>query len=235
MSKELPPPPKNITEQDMLSALKLFVSIMRSIGLSEKTIKSYVSGITDFANYAGNPKIKDVNIAIITEWINSRLKEGFERKKGRVNLTEEEKIKAQTTLHYYTIFLRKFLRWTGIDGRIVPIVKKPVAKAPRTLDEKEIDLLYKASKDINDLLIVSLLFETGIRASELLAIKISDIDLEKGEIRIRGKYGKERIVFLGPTSKEILKIYLMKKRPCEKLLNITYSVIRSLCLWHKFG
>lgn len=64
-----------------------------------------------------------------------------------------------------------------------------------------------------DKAIFELLYATGIRCSELVAIKLSDIDLEQKTIRIYGKGRKERIVLFGQKAKDSLLSYLKHERP----------------------
>lgn len=52
--------------------------------------------------------------------------------------------------------------------------------------------------DVRDLLILTMLYETGMRASELTGLEDADVDLARGEIRITGKRNKERVVPFGP-------------------------------------
>ncbi len=65
--------------------------------------------------------------------------------------------------------------------------------------------------------IVYLLFQTGMRVSELCNLKLIDVDLEDGSIRVLGKGNKERIVYFKENAKTLLKEYLEMIRP--RLLN----------------
>ncbi len=66
--------------------------------------------------------------------------------------------------------------------------------------------------DQRNLLILEMLYATGIRVSELVNIKNNDIDLYNNSIKILGKGSKERIVFYGSFCEDILKIYLKEGR-----------------------
>lgn len=67
--------------------------------------------------------------------------------------------------------------------------------------------------NIRNRLIVELLYATGIRVSELVSIKISDISFSSKEIKVMGKGSKERIVYFGEYAEEILNLYLKSARP----------------------
>ena len=62
--------------------------------------------------------------------------------------------------------------------------------------------------DLRNRLIIEMLYATGVRVSELVNIKLSDINFNEQSIRIMGKGRKERIVFYGEYAKEILDKYL---------------------------
>lgn len=64
-----------------------------------------------------------------------------------------------------------------------------------------------------DRAILELLYATGIRCSELVMIKLQDIDMHQKIIKIQGKGNKERIVLFGSKAQERLQDYLLKERP----------------------
>jgi len=208
-------------------ALPLFEDALYSIGLSEKTIKSYMAAIRDFSNHAGNPRISRITGKMIASWIRTRLEKGFPNEsRNHARDRREARRRRQATLHYYTLFLRRFLEWAGRPRSLVPVVRKPSAPEPRTLQEEDVDRLLEASRDLMDVLIVSLLYETGLRSSELLGLRARDIDLERGEIVVRsGKYGKRRIVFLGPLSRKALEARLPGLRPNDPGIPLTYNAL----------
>ena len=67
-----------------------------------------------------------------------------------------------------------------------------------------------------DLLIIEMLYDTGCRVSELVNIKLKDIDYNESSIRVIGKGSKERIVYFGEYTKESLEKYLIER---DNLLN----------------
>lgn len=165
--------------------------------------------------------VREVEEHHYLSWISRLRKEGLPRRRS----SKKESI--QNTLHYYTLFVKRFLTWLGIVGEDLPVIPRKRHIIPDTLDWDEIKRMIEASRDIYDALIVSILAETGIRASELLQIRIRDIDLDRGEVRVRGKYGKERIVFLGPTSRALIKAYIdaVDPHPRARLIDMTYQAL----------
>ena len=84
---------------------------------------------------------------------------------------------------------------------------------PHYLTYDEITMLLNVTDkdtpfDIRDNLIIELLFDTGIRVSELVNMKIKDIDFNEESIKVFGKGKKMRIVYFGDTCKNKLKKYL---------------------------
>jgi len=76
-----------------------------------------------------------------------------------------------------------------------PPVTTPLSNNQFNILTKEIHrVIYR---NIRILMIVHLLYATGVRVSELIGIKVDDIDLEQNTIRVIGKGDKERLVFLG--------------------------------------
>ena len=73
---------------------------------------------------------------------------------------------------------------------------KLARKIPKTLNQDIIDILLNNSKylSLRDSTIIELIYATGIRASELINIKITDIDFNEATLRILGKGSKERII-----------------------------------------
>ncbi len=69
---------------------------------------------------------------------------------------------------------------------------------------------------IRDSAILEILYDTGMRASELLGLTLTKINLKSGEIRVTGKGNKERIVFIGPPAIEALRGYLNIRRELQK-------------------
>jgi len=85
-------------------------------------------------------------------------------------------------------------------------------KLPLVPTEEEIKKYYEAvwqEKNTQHMVMIKTLLYTGIRVSELIRVKISDIDLERCQIRInKGKGGKDRIVPFPISFREILSMYI---------------------------
>ena len=72
-------------------------------------------------------------------------------------------------------------------------------------------------KDLRDRVILELLYATGIRVSELVSLKVSDVDLEMCWVKVLGKGGKERIVPFGEFCRQSLEVYLEQFKPIQNV------------------
>jgi integrase/recombinase XerC len=91
-------------------------------------------------------------------------------------------------------------------------------KLPRFLTEQEAGRLAEeagaeAETGIRDRAIIELLYATGMRVGELCSLRVGDVDLDAGAIRVLGKGDRERVVLAGEPSLKALARYLAESRP----------------------
>lgn len=100
---------------------------------------------------------------------------------------------------------------------VLPSPKQP-RKIPRYLNAQQVDQLSN-SPDLNkpagmrDRAMLSLLYASGLRVSELCAVQVSDVNLDLGLIRVIGKGNKERMVPMGVETAGVIRQYLAEGRP----------------------
>jgi integrase/recombinase XerD len=120
--------------------------------------------------------------------------------------------------------LRRFYRWVLREGEITcdPTLKLVGAKAPprfpRTLTEAQVEDLLAAPEPATDLglrdrAMLELLYATGLRVSELVSLKLVQVSLADGLVRVTGKGQKERIVPIGEEARLWLERYSSQARP----------------------
>jgi integrase/recombinase XerC/integrase/recombinase XerD len=108
------------------------------------------------------------------------------------------------TMHRVISTLSSFYRFLYSQGAVMtnPLigVERPKIKGQelRYLKHSHVIRLIDSIEDPRDRLIVRTIYATGVRVSELCGMNIEDIDFEEGTIRVRGKGGKIRIVFVDP-------------------------------------
>lgn len=93
---------------------------------------------------------------------------------------------------------------------------KTIKKLPKVLSEKEVDKLLdinlKTHFDYRNKAMLELMYSSGLRVSELINLKVNDIDLKNASVRIFGKGSKERIVPLDDYAIEALDNYIKYHR-----------------------
>ncbi|MDP8002872.1 MAG: site-specific tyrosine recombinase/integron integrase [Caldisphaera sp.] len=205
----------NITIEE---ASRLFLQELEASGASQHTIKSYRAAIKQFINFIGNnKKIDQINDENYLQWISFVRKHGFANSKNGKNF--------EVTIHYYSIFVRRFLVWLGLNENI-PVMNARKQSFSYALTWEEVGRLVNSIRDLDDLLIISIMTETGIRVRELLNLRWDDIDFQSGQIRILGKYNKERIVFMGPISKQALQTaYSIYGNKRQNIIGMTYQAV----------
>ncbi|MBU3737318.1 MAG: site-specific tyrosine recombinase XerD, partial [Methylobacterium sp.] len=89
---------------------------------------------------------------------------------------------------------------------------------PKSLNEEEVVALLKApdtaqSLGLRDRAMLETLYATGLRVSELVGLKVSEVSLDMGVVRVMGKGSKERLVPLGEEALDWIRRYLAEARP----------------------
>jgi integrase/recombinase XerD len=126
--------------------------------------------------------------------------------------------------------LKSFYRFLVLDGILKknPAVNLSSPKTwlalPKFLTVKEVESLLSQPEEenvrgIRDKAMLELLYATGLRASELVSLKIKDLNMEDGFLLCLGKGGKERLVPIGESAVRAVRKYLDEARP--KLLKQT--------------
>lgn len=136
------------------------------------------------------------------------------------------------TQNYYLIALRALLKYLlNRDVEVMAPDKITLAKTPERqvefLDADELANLREVIPNSNltdkrDRAIISLLFSTGLRVSELISLKRNQISLKTGEFAVTGKGGKVRPVFLGSVARDDLSDYLQERRDANPYVFIRH-------------
>ncbi len=173
--------------------------------LSTNTINSYKKDILQFENYTFIKFKRKTNINNVLS------KDVFEE--YLIHLYDKE-YKSSTlarklsSLKSFFIFLEEE---NIISANPVKYLKFPKLerKIPKTLNQEIIDAMLENSNNLSlrDSTIIELIYATGIRASELINIKITDIDFNEATIRILGKGSKERIIPIHDLALDLVSKY----------------------------
>jgi site-specific recombinase XerD len=90
--------------------------------------------------------------------------------------------------------------------------RKPRPVIRDSLTEAEVTLILAACKNIREGAVIALLADSGIRCDELCNTKVCDLDLGENFMKVRGKFMKEGVSFIGGECSKILQEYLSKFR-----------------------
>jgi integrase/recombinase XerD len=178
-------------------------------GLSDNTIKSYHQDLVRFGKYLTVEKLtlRQVDHIVILAWLNQLRQEG----------------KSNSSVIHMVTSLRKFFGYLTQEKIVAhnPMSDvRPPKKAehlPAVLTVEEIDqLLQVAVEDttlgIRNRTLLEVMYATGLRVSELVNLKMSDLHLELGLIQTIGKGDKERIIPIGEVAIDWLQRYFKTSR-----------------------
>lgn len=121
------------------------------------------------------------------------------------------------TIHGVSRGIRAFCNWCTAEGLLTasPMTNVPNPRLPKTIlpafSPEEVRRLVNAAPDERTRALILFMLDTGLRASEMMALNGADIDMRSGEVRVRlGKGQKDRTVYLGATSRRALLKYYGK-------------------------
>lgn len=140
---------------------------------------------------------------------------------------------SRQTQNYFLIALRSFFKYL-IKQKMKVLTPdmielgKQKEREIKFLSPEELKRIFDSVDTIDeagerDRAILEVLFSTGLRVSELVALDKTDINIERGEFSVLGKGRKVRVVFLSDDAKERLRTYLQKRSDPYSALFIRYS------------
>ncbi len=179
-------------------------------GLSKKTLDAYSRDIIRYRDFLSENKrnrFSEEDTPLILQHLILLRKSGLGARSRARHLVSIRGL-------YRFLVEEKILRHD--PARLIDLPKVSL-KLPHVLSTQEIELLLKAPDTkkplgIRDAAMLELLYAAGLRVSELVNVKLQDVNLEAGFVRIFGKGSKERIVPIGLYAKEKISLYLKTTR-----------------------
>jgi integrase/recombinase XerD len=192
-------------EEKNKELLKKFENELNIVGYSQKTIETYLIYLNIFSEHV-KKDLKEVNSDDVVSFL-SYLKQ--EKKSGSATMN----LVLSAIKHFYKEFLKLNLI---IDIKL----PKKAKKIPIVLTPKEIVDLIENTANYRNKLIIEFMFSTGVRVSECVNMKITDLNFEEhtGNV-IGGKGNKDRIIILSKKWVEDYKKYLEER---EKKIKSEY-------------
>ncbi len=168
---------------------------------SESTIKTYTDALRIFFNYFSHKRILDISNEDLIVFNNKYILAN-----NRSGSYQNQVINA------IKLFYQK-IQNTQMDVSLI-VRPKRSKKLPSILSEQEVCALINALDNIKHKAMISLIYSAGLRCSELINMKIVDIDSQRMIVQIRQAKGmKDRIAPLSPTILTLLRVYYKKYKP----------------------
>ena len=213
-------------------------SLIIEKGLSKNTIQSYESDIYQLYqwNISKNKKrITEIKKIDTSQYISYLFSQNL--KSTSVN----RKISSLKTFFNF-LLKKKLINVNPFADQIMP--KKPIS-LPKSISEDDVVKLLDAPKSdsligLRDKAMLELLYASGVRISELVNIKFSDLDLERNIIKVFGKGSKERLVPFGEDAAQCISAYIDERKKNKDIASIKYiflnnrgSKISRHAFWHR--
>ncbi len=225
----------------LAKAITGFMQYKAAEGLSPNTLQSYQRDLKLWLEYAGDIPLQQITTALLQEYF-VWLRTDYQPRR----ITRNREALASKTIHNFYISLCAFFTWAKRELELPnPIKAIPAPKfeqAPiEPFTKEEVEALLKACEQCNeakttdrrkyimrratgrrDQAIIMTLLDTGLRASELSALKVGDVDLKTGKVLVKhgrlggAKGGKGRTVFLGKAARRVLWRYLAEREDGEE-------------------
>ena len=181
-------------------------------GLSKNTVSSYKNDISSFSSWCDKEhldrlKITDLNL---NNYISTLFSIGL--KSSSINR------KISSIKHFYLFLLKKkVIKNSPADEITTP---KQENYLPTSMSEDEVESLLGSPKssikiERRDKAMIEILYATGMRISELVNLKLTDIDFNRSVLKVFGKGSKERLVPYGEKAAEALRIYLEDRKKLD--------------------
>ena len=189
---------------------------------SQHTIIAYINDLTFFQEFVKInfqlQNLEEVNYSLIRSWIVSLIDNGIS------NISVNRKMQSLKAFYKFLLKIKQI--------EINPLLKHKALKTPKILQipfsEKELDNVLNNLKFADgfegsrDKLIIDLFYTTGIRRSELINLKLSNISLPANTLKVLGKRNKERIIPLLPIISQKIQEYLLERTRLEHISDNDY-------------
>jgi len=186
-----------LTQQQALQRLKADIKLR---GMSESTFNAYLSHVSSFLNYCNRP------IDELTE---------LDVRKFLGHLITQKKL-APSSVNLYSSAIRFFFAVTlnrAMNYLQIPRVKVP-KKLPQILTREEISKMVSNCTNLKHKALLLLAYGSGLRASELVSLRVKDIDSKTMRVFVcGGKGNKDRYTILSQSALIALRNYWRRYRP----------------------
>lgn len=192
--------------------LDLFINyLIVEKGLSKNTIDAYSRDILDLVNHLTGTGIQEpgaVSPLDVVKYLGKLRENGISPRSSARKLTA----------------IRMFYKFLNAEGYVKTnptlLVELPsgITRLPKAISLDDVDTLLSSPDTgkplgLRDKAMLELLYATGLRVSELVSLKVGDVNLDVGYLMAFGKGSKERVVPMGESAQEWVKRYIDNGRP----------------------
>jgi integrase/recombinase XerC len=192
---------------------------------SAHTVRSYHDDLTQFNDYLetqfGGMKLRDISAPVVRSWLASMK----QHKMTARTITR----KISTLKSFYKFMMRSgVVAKSPMTGIVSPKLAK---KLPSYVEEKQLKTLFRDVEFEDDWngytakVAIRMLYQLGIRLSELVNCREAQVDHANRQVKILGKGNKERIIPVGKELLKLLKDYAGKKRQVFEQPEKTYLLV----------
>ncbi|AOT07277.1 site-specific tyrosine recombinase XerD [Pseudoalteromonas luteoviolacea] len=200
-------------EEDDFDPIESFLdALFLEQGLSDNTISAYRTDLEKFSSFIqtelDSQDILAISVADVEAYLAYRVDLG---------------LKPRSTARSISALKRFYLYWVNqkkiSQSPLVNIAQPKTAQSlPKTLSEQEVEALLNApnvedAMGLRDKAMLELLYATGLRVTELVGLRIEQINLRQAVVLVKGKGGKERMVPMGEESLRWVEQFLNVGRP----------------------
>ena len=175
-------------------------------GYSNNTIESYKRDLEKFLIFNNDKDISSIKNSDLKEYIKYLNEENLNEKSIARNISSIKSF-------YKFLVIQKYITNNPSDSIFQPKLKKSL---PNILTEEEVlkllDIKLTDNFSYRNKAMLELMYASGLRVSELVNLKLQDIDLNQDIIRTFGKGSKERVIPIGDYAKEYLEKYIYEYR-----------------------
>ncbi|MEO8475111.1 MAG: site-specific tyrosine recombinase/integron integrase [Chryseolinea sp.] len=191
-------------EIDLLGCPQEYINLLETKRYSFNTARTYTHLFGVFRRVFADRELKDINEMDIKQYMNSIVKQ------GKSPSYQNQAINA--IKFYYEQVLNMPQRFYEIDR------PRPERKLPSVLSEEEVSSLIKATANLKHKAILVTIYSCGLRLSELLNLKLTDVNSDRKIVLVRdGKGKRDRNTLLATTTLELLRKYFQEYKPKEYL------------------
>lgn len=191
--------------EDAQQKVKAFENWMQSKRYSDSTISTYTDALRTFLRFYASKTIAEINNNDLINFNNEYIL------KNKFSASFQNQVVNAIKLFFRTIELK------SMEPELVHRPKRE-HMLPNVLSKEEIKLILNAHNNIKHKTMLSLVYSCGLRRSELLNLKLKDIDSKRGLIIVRQAKGKkDRVVPLSNKILQLLRDYFIACKPTEWL------------------